>query len=395
MKLMETSTVDMQLVKSAVEQHNEVVRKRRRKHRIAIWSVVAIIGLALALPMISYTSHWMGSEAIAQEAGAATNPRSNYWRAVKEGVSGYSAVKGQESNVLIQLNGTDWQQMRDGPIASKLPWAIAAVAGLLFFFHIFGGRQKLDAENLSGRKIKRWGWFDRLVHWVTAISFIGLAVTGISMLIGKNLLIPLLGKAGFASWAQFSLQAHNVLGPLFAVGIALMIIMWIWYNFPSRVDFKWLLSAGGMFNRNSHPSAGRMNAGEKIWFWILATGGVVVCLTGLAMVAPIYNIALPVWADVLPWISGSRADMQQASLLHAGLAVVWTAIALGHIYIGTAGTEGAFEGMATGYVSEEWALQHHDLWAKKMIGKGKVAMRTRDPLINAQEEKTFVDLGAD
>lgn len=371
MILMETTTVDTQAVKSAVEQHNEVVRRRRRKHGIVIWSVVAILGLAIALPMISYTSHWMGSNAIAQEAGAATNPRSNYWRAVKEGVSGYSAVSGQESNVLIQMNGTGWQQMRDGPIATKLPWIIAGVAGLLLLFHLFGGRSKLDKPR-SGRKIKRWSWLDRLVHWVTAISFIALAITGISMLIGKNLLIPLLGKAGFASWAQFSLQSHNVLGPVFAVGITLMIVMWIWYNFPTRVDMAWLKSAGGMFSKSSHPSAGRMNAGEKIWFWLLATLGVVVCLTGLAMVAPIYDIALPPWADILPWISGSRADMQQANLLHGGLAIVWTAVALGHIYIGTAGTEGAFEGMASGYVSEEWALQHHDLWAQKMIDKGKV-----------------------
>jgi len=368
---METPTIDTQAVKNAVEQHNEVVRKRRRKRGIAIWSVVAILGMAIALPMLSYTSHWLGFDAVAQEAPAATNPRSNYWRAVKEGVSGYSAVQGDESNVLIQLNGTGWQQMRDGPIATKLPWIIAGVAGILLLFHLFGGRSKLDKPR-SGRKIKRWGWFDRLVHWITAISFIALAVTGISMLIGKNLLIPVLGKAGFAAWAQFSLQAHNVLGPVFAVGITLMIVMWIWYNFPTRVDMAWLKSAGGMFSKSSHPSAGRMNAGEKIWFWLLATVGVVVCLTGLAMVAPVYDIALPAWANSLPWISGTRADMQQANLLHGGLAIVWTAIALGHIYIGTAGTEGAFEGMATGYVSEEWAVQHHDLWAEKMIAKGKV-----------------------
>ena len=358
-------------VKAVVDEHNETVRKRRRKHRIVIGSLLAIVGLAIVLPMVSYTAHWMGAEAVAQEGAAATNPRSNYWRAVKEGVQGYSAVGGPESGTLVQLNGTDWQQTRDGALSKKLPWAIAIVAGLLLLFHLHGGRAKLDKPR-SGRKIKRWSWISRLVHWVTALSFIALAVTGTSMLLGKNLLIPLLGKAGFASWAQTSLQVHNVLGPVFSVGILLMIVMWIWYNFPTRVDFAWLRAAGGMFDRDSHPSAGRMNAGEKIWFWLLATVGVVVCLTGLAMVAPIYGIAIPTWLEFLPWVSGSRADMQQASLIHAALAIGWTAIALGHIYIGTAGTEGAFEGMATGYVSEEWAIQHHDLWAKKMMDKGKV-----------------------
>ena len=369
-----TSQEDAITVKAVVAEHNEKVRKRQRKRRIAIWSLLTVLGLAVVLPMVSYTAHWMGAEAIAQEgaeAAAATNPRANYWRAVKEGVQGYSAVGGPEAGVLVQSNGTGWQQTRDGPIAQKLPWVIAAVAGILLLFHLFGGRSKLDHPR-SGRKIKRWSWFSRLVHWITAISFIVLAVSGISMLIGKNLLIPVLGKAGFASWAQLSLQAHNVLGPVFSVGITLMILMWIWHNFPSRVDWAWMKAAGGMFDKDLHPSAGRMNAGEKIWFWLLATVGVVVCLTGLAMVAPIYGIPIPAWAEFLPWISGSRADMQQANLFHAALAIVWTAIALGHIYIGTAGTEGAFEGMATGYVSEEWAIQHHDLWAKKMMDEGKV-----------------------
>jgi len=375
MNSMQSSQLETTTVKAVVAEHNEAVRKRHRKRRIAIWSLLTILGLALVLPMVSYTAHWMGAEAVAQEGAAAegaaaTNPRANYWRAVKEGVQGYSAVGGSESGVLVQPNATGWQQTRDGPISKKLPWLIAGVAGILLLFHLFGGRNKLDKPR-SGRKIKRWGWFSRLVHWVTAISFIALSITGISMLIGKNLLIPVLGKAGFASWAQLSLQVHNVIGPLFAIGIICMILMWVWYNFPTRVDFAWLAAGGGMFSKNSHPSAGRMNAGEKIWFWLLATVGVVVCLTGLSLVAPIYGFTIPSWAEFLPWTSGSRGDMQQASLIHAGLAIVWTSIALGHIYIGTAGTEGAFEGMATGYVSEEWAIQHHDLWAKKMLQKGK------------------------
>lgn len=368
---MESTQEETITVKGVVDEHNEKVRKRRRKRRVAIWSVLTIVGLALVLPMVSYTAHWMGAEAVAQEGAAATNPRSNYWRAVKEGVQGYSAVGGAESGVLVQTNATDWQQTRAGALSKILPWLIAGVAGILLLFHLFGGRSKLDKPR-SGRKIKRWGWFSRLVHWVTAISFIALAITGVSMLIGKNLLIPVLGKAGFASWAQLSLQSHNVLGPVFAVGITCMILLWVWYNFPTKVDWAWLKAGGGMFSKNSHPSAGRMNAGEKIWFWLLATVGVVVCLTGLAMVAPIYGIAIPAWAEFLPWVSGTRGDMQQASLIHAALALIWTSIALGHIYIGTAGTEGAFEGMATGYVSEEWAIQHHDLWAKKMMDKGKV-----------------------
>jgi len=147
--------------------------------------------------------------------------------------------------------------------------------------------------------------------------------------------------------------------------------MWVWYNFPGKGDLGWIKAGGGLFKK-AHPSAGRMNAGEKIWFWLLATVGVVVCLTGVGLVAPVYGITIPAALDFLPWISGSRADMQQANLIHAALAIGWTAIALGHIYIGTAGTEGSFEAMATGYVTEEWAREHHDLWFDKMQAQDRV-----------------------
>lgn len=341
-----------------------------RKRRIALYSVLGILGMAFILPLASYSVYFLGNDAIAQDVGSAVNPRSNYWRAVKEGVGGYTAVQGQETGVLIAPGGTNWQQVRDNTLARYLPWLVVGMFVILLLYHLIHGKNKLD-EKPSGRKIKRWNWLDRLVHWVTAISFIALAITGVSMLIGKTLLIPLLGKAGFALWAQASITIHNVLGPVFSVGIVMMIVMWIWHNFPSATDLQWFKQGGGLFSK-THPPAGRMNAGEKVWFWLVTIVGLAVCVTGLIMVAPVYGIAIPAWAEFLPFASGTRPDMQQAMVIHAVLSLGWTAIALGHIYIGTAGTEGAFEGMSTGYVSAEWAKQHHDQWFDAVEAKGKI-----------------------
>lgn len=341
-----------------------------RKRRIATWSLLGIVALAFALPLGGYALHALGvggdlGAAHAQEgAELSANPRSNYWRAVNEGVAGYSAVSGPGANILIERGGTGWTSLRNGPVADVLPWAILAMAGIIVLFHLFVGRKRLDKPR-SGAKIKRWGWFDRLVHWVTAVSFIALAVTGLSMLIGRELFIPLLGKEGFAFWAQASISIHNIVGPVFSVGIVLMIALWIWHNFPEKGDWQWIKQAGGMFSKDAHPPAGRMNAGEKLWFWLVASVGVLVCLTGFVLVAPIYGIELP-------FVDGLRPEMRGASIIHAVLAIGWTAVALGHIYIGTAGTEGAFEGMATGYVSAEWAEQHHDRWYAEMAAKGQV-----------------------
>ena len=352
------------------KQPHNAPRKRMspaRRRKVALWSFLTIIGLSLALPLVSYTSHWMGFSAVAQEQAPVTNNRSNYWRAVRDGVSGYSSVKGEGASTLVLSGGNEWRELRGGPIQKTLPWLIVGMLGLVALYHLVMGRNKLDHE-LSGRKVKRWSGFERFVHWFTAITFLILAVTGLSMLLGQALLVGVLGlsKAGFASWASLSITVHNVVGPAFSVGILLMIVMWIWHNFPTTTDLKWLAKGGGMFG-GSHPSAGRMNAGEKIWFWLIMTAGVAVCISGFVLIAPIYGFALPDFG------MDPRAVMQQSSLIHAALAIIWTAVAIGHIYIGTAGTEGAFEGMATGYVSEEWARQHHDLWLEELEKKGDVA----------------------
>jgi len=344
-----------------------------RKRRMAWMGLLGILGLAIVLPLASYSVYWLGNDAIAQDAGAAVNPRSNYWRAVEQGVSGYSAVNGAESGVLIAPGGMQWQQLRDGPIAKYMPWAILGMLGIVLLYHLIHGKNRLDANTLSGRKIKRWNALDRAVHWITAMSFIALAITGVSMLIGKAVLIPLLGKAGFSWWAQASITIHNVVGPVFSVGVVLMIVLWIWHNFPTKVDVQWFKQGGGLFTK-SHPSAGRMNGGEKVWFWVVALVGIAVSVTGIIMLVPIYNLPVPEWASFIPLIEGSRPQMQQANLIHAVLSLGWAALAVGHVYIGTAGTEGALEGMASGYVSEEWAKQHHDLWAEKAAAKGKVVV---------------------
>ena len=42
---------------------------------------------------------------------------------------------------------------------------------------------------------------------------------------------------------------------------------------------------------------------------------------------------------------------------------------VGHIYIGTIGIEGAFEGMVTSEVDVTWAKQYHDLWHEEISGQ--------------------------
>ncbi len=59
--------------------------------------------------------------------------------------------------------------------------------------------------------------------------------------------------------------------------------------------------------------------------------------------------------------------MQLAQVAHAVVAILFIAVILAHIYIGTLGMEGAFEAMGTGEVDLNWAKEHHDRWLAEQL----------------------------
>jgi formate dehydrogenase subunit gamma len=330
--------------------------RARRYKRIVWWTVAVILVGAVALPLGSYV--YTGIQPAHAQAVEDTNPRANYWRAVRGGDQGYTAVPGQEANVLMQNGGQNWRQYRNGILANYGGWALFALGLVILLF--FGLRGRINiAEGRAGMTIMRWSSWERFVHWYTAILFVILTITGLSMLFGRAVLIPLLGPRGFAAWADIGMGLHNVLGPAFSIGVVVMILMWIPRNLPEKGDGEWLSKFGGMFSDKEHPPSGRVNAGEKIWFWIIATVGVAVIVTGFILDFPNYG--------------QTRETMQLANIIHGALALVWVGVWLGHAYLGTVGTEGTLEGMTTGYVDANWAKQHHDQWYEEMRQGGAQA----------------------
>jgi formate dehydrogenase subunit gamma len=139
----------------------------------------------------------------------------------------------------------------------------------------------------------------------------------------------------------------------FAIGVVLMALLWIWFNFPSAADMKWLKEGGGLIGK-THPPAWKFNAGQKLLFWFVVVATVAVAYSGYALMFPFY------FADI--------AGMQWAQMVHALVAVLFTTLIIAHIYIGTLGMEGSFEAMGTGDVDVNWAKQHHSLWVEQEQG---------------------------
>ena len=282
------------------------------------------------------------------------NPRANYWRAVRQGTSGYTAVRGQESNVLIQNGGQNWRQMRNGWLIPFSGYLLIALLVLFALYFTIKGRIRIK-EGRSGREFTRTTSAERWVHWFTAVVTVLMALTGLILLYGRTVLIPVMGPEAFAATAELSKIVHNYLGVMFIIAIVLTIIIFLRDNlFNLKIDMKWFLTAGGYLG-GRHPSAEKYNAGQKAWYWTAAIMGVVLSVTGLILDFPNFE--------------QTRQTMQLANIIHVLASAFLIAFLLVHVYLALS-TEGALQAMTTGKVDENWVKQHHDLWYEELRQTG-------------------------
>lgn len=256
-----------------------------------------------------------------------------------------------ESNVIVQRGGNSWRVLRNGPLAATSGFILLVVPLLLLGFYLAVGPARTENRE-TGRRLLRFTGWDRLVHWATAISFLILAFTGLLIMFGK-LLIPLIGHTAFSWLAIISKYAHNFVGPLFIACSVIMFFTFLRRNFFRRWDWNWIKQGGGLVS-HKHVPADYFNAGEKVWFW----GGV----TLLGLLMSVTGVILD-----FVWGGQTRYVLQIANVLHITGATLYMAAALGHIYIGTIGTPGAYEGMRSGTVDEEWARTHHEIWYRRVM----------------------------
>jgi len=299
------------------------------------------------------------SNAQAQQERRETQPLNNapVWREVRSGNEGYSSLPGREMGVLVQSAGETWRQIRNGPVTVYGGWVLVLVVLAIAAFYGTKGALKLH-EKPVGRVIERFNSLERVTHWTVAISFVVLAVSGLIMLFGKHVLLPLIGYTLFAWLTALAKNLHNFIGPLFILGVLMMIVVFIKDNFPTAADIRWLTHPGLLSGKQA-PS-GRFNAAQKGWFWAgVVLLGVVMGVSGLVLLFPNFE--------------QTRATMQTTWIVHSAGGLILMALSLGHIYIGTIGMEGAYQAMRKGYVDEAWAKEHHALWYDEVKGGAKSA----------------------
>jgi formate dehydrogenase subunit gamma len=320
--------------------------------RAALRLIIAVLLIALAAPLVAPVH--------AQQQPTAVNPTA---QSVKEQqllkelqkIQGRSSLPDAKTGLLEQPAGRDWRQFHQVTLRWVGAISILGMLAVIVLFYLFRGMVRIQGGR-SGRTVVRFNGFERLVHWMTATCFIVLAISGLNITFGKELLTPLIGAETFASWSQWAKYAHNYLSFPFTLGVVLIFFTWIAWNFPSAVDFRWIREGGGLVG-GKHPPARRFNAGQKAIYWVVVLGGAAAAITGYLLMFPFYA------TDV--------AGMQLAQMIHGIVGVMFIAIMLAHIYIGSIGMQGAFEAMGTGEVDENWARQHHSLWLERERQRGR------------------------
>ena len=305
-------------------------------------------------------------------ADTLNNPSlSGIWSDIKKGARGRVSIQDQKAGTLIQTEGESWRQFRNGDLAKWGCYGLLGIIGLLLLFYLLNGRVRIQA-GLAGRTIERFKFLERAMHWLLAVSFIVLALSGLNLLYGKSLLLPLLGGSAFASLTIVGKWLHNFMGFSFMIALVWTLFTWIRHNLPSRSDITWLAQGGG-FIGNKHPPAKKFNAGQKIIFWSVILGGFFLSLSGIALLMPFEwhlfaktNGLLNMVGFSLPTQLTDMQETQLAQQWHAIMALIMIIIIIAHIYIGTIGMEGSFDAMGSGEVDENWAKEHHSLWVDEM-----------------------------
>ncbi|MEQ9606640.1 MAG: formate dehydrogenase subunit gamma [Kiloniellaceae bacterium] len=299
------------------------------------------------------------------------------WRAIRQGETGSVSIPDAQAGRLIQSEGDNWRAVRNGPVTVYGAWLMLGIIIVLALFFALRGRIRIDAGP-AGTTIERFNMLERTAHWITATSFVVLALTGLNILYGRHVLLPILGPDIFAAITLWGKYAHNFLSFAFMLGVVMIFVLWVRHNIPNRKDLKWLAVGGGLFKKGVHPPAGKFNAGQKLIFWSVVLGGISISLSGLALMFP-FEFALfgktfaflNIFGLDLPTNLAPIQEMQLSQVWHGVVALVLIAIIIGHIYIGSLGMEGAFEAMGSGQVDLNWAKEHHAEWVAEERGGGR------------------------
>ncbi|HEX9732837.1 MAG TPA: formate dehydrogenase subunit gamma [Thermoanaerobaculia bacterium] len=195
--------------------------------------------------------------------------------------------------------------------------------------------------------LKRFTFAERVVHWVVGLSFTFLLLTGLAFSYPSLFwLTALVGGGPAARWM------HPWMGVALSVGLVAMFFLWLKDMLLGKADVHWLSKVRhyALHERDKVPPAGKYNAGQKLFYWLMIFLGLAHLATGI-----------PLWRP-----AGYGAGFLNAMrFVHYLVTVPGGLLLIVHVYLGTVAYPGTARGMLYGRVSRAWARLHHPLWHER------------------------------
>ena len=203
----------------------------------------------------------------------------------------------------------------------------------------------------SGDRIVRYTLTERVNHWVGGLSYVYCLLTGLAF--WSPYLYWMAALVGGGPTGRFW---HPWFGLIFTASTVWMYKLWRRDMAITDADIAWK-KAMPYYIRNEDeklPPIGRFNYGQKLFFWVMFYGAILLLLSGIGL-----------WfVESIPW--SLRWLRYLVVVVHVGAALVSIGAFIIHVYMGTAMVRGGFTSIIRGEVSAAWARMHHRLWYEQV-----------------------------
>ncbi len=202
-------------------------------------------------------------------------------------------------------------------------------------------------------EIERYTFRERVMHWLTGLTYLYCLATGLAFYSPH-----LYWLATILGGGSTSRYWHPIIGVVFLMGTLWMNNLWRRDMDITETDRRWLDRVENYAaNRDALlPLSERFNAGQKLFYWLMVYGALLLLLSGVFLWLPEY---IPRQTS---WIRGVMV------LVHELSALATIGGFLIHIYMGIFFVPGSMTAITTGYVSRAWARAHHRLWYIRATG---------------------------
>ncbi|MYM24430.1 formate dehydrogenase subunit gamma [Duganella sp. FT135W] len=203
--------------------------------------------------------------------------------------------------------------------------------------------------------IQRYTPNERSNHWITAICFILLAVSGLAMFHPATAWL-----AVFLGGGQWTRILHPFIGLVMFVSFAILVLRFWHHNHLDKADKQWLKQMDDVLNNREEklPKIGMYNAGQKLLFFTL-----IGCMCGLLL------SGIVIWRAYFAFYFPIEI-VRLAALLHAFCAFVLICSIIVHIYAAF-WVKGSIGAMVRGTVTYGWARKHHPRWFEEVVRKSR------------------------